>query len=65
MDVSIAATGNAVAVGTPTLLFEVHPTPNAQLFEAAPDGRRFLIARPVPAEQRLQIILNWPARTNP
>ncbi|HET7292423.1 MAG TPA: protein kinase, partial [Vicinamibacteria bacterium] len=58
MAAPVRGKGDDLMVGTPQVLFEGH---RIVTFDAAPDGRRFLVAEnPAPgAQHRLEVVVNW------
>ena len=60
MAMPIATTTDRVVPGRPTRLFGLAPVAGTR-FDVAPDGR-LLVARQIPADHRLHVVLNWPAR---
>ena len=57
-------TGDSIAVGTPSALFETPLSPNfsGEQYGATPDGQRFLLKVPADGAQTLRFLVNWPAR---
>ena len=68
---SVTVSGNpAIKIGAPVRLFEENATagPRIRGYDVAPDGKRFIMTRPVapaPGEgSRLVLVQNWRAATN-
>jgi eukaryotic-like serine/threonine-protein kinase len=56
--VTLNPAADSVNPSAPRELFALPPQSN---FEVAPDGKRFLVAKPDPTAHPLTVIINWPA----
>ncbi len=52
---------DSVAASTPRELFALAPAGALQPYAVAPDGKRFLVQKPVGGSQPLEVIVNWTA----